>query len=163
MGADLLIGGIRARETVSASRMVPIYNRSRKLGGDRSDNDSFISSSRGPEGTAQAQESVLRIGYGSRGAWNAGRNRCVVHFTGRGHESSGTQVTNNGLRAMDAQCAGALVTRARVRIGYLYTLVRSEIVVEIDARRFQCARSQSIWRTARSSRPYESFLDYASR
>jgi hypothetical protein len=157
MGAGLLIGGIRARKTVSASRQAPIRNRSRELGADRSDNDSFISSSLGSEDTARAWESVLRIGYGTRGAWNAGRNRCVVHFTRRGHESSGTQPTNNGLQAMDAQCAGALVARARVGIDYLYTLVRSEIVVEIDARRFQCARSQSIGRTARSGRPYEYF------
>jgi hypothetical protein len=60
---------------------------------------------------------------------------------------------------LHAKCAGAQLARARVGIGNLYSLVRSEIVVKIGSCRLECARSRTICKTARRDHLSVYFLD----
>jgi hypothetical protein len=129
----------RAHEAVSATRMVPGRNRTPELCRYRTGNGSFISRSCESEDTAQTWEGLLRTGDSAWGARKRHGNRRIVRLARCRHERFATQIPNDRIQAMDAQCARALVAGALVGICNIRSLVRPALVSEMNSRSlFSC-------------------------
>lgn len=113
----------RANEAISGACVLPVGDRTAQPCRHRAGNDSVFSNAGKPKNSAQAWQSLLRSGDGTRRARKRRRVRWLVHSVGCRDGHFTRKIPNHALQAVDANCAGGVVGNSIFGTRYLRPLV----------------------------------------